>query len=406
MSEQDHIVADDTITATYATSVRSDPFDAAVPPIYQTSLFLFDSYAELEAVFAGRSSKAVYSRGDNPTVRLLERKVAAMEGAEEARAFSSGMAAIAATILAFVAPGDRIVTVEHVYSDAFRFFEKMLKRFGVRVDYIDGTNTERMIAALPGARLVYLENPTSMVFQLQELQAIAEAARRHDVLTIVDNSWATPLYQNPLALDIDLVVHAASKYLGGQSDTVAGLVAGSRRHINQINREAFPYMGAKLSPLEAWLVLRSLETLPLRMRHHHEAGLEVARWLRSCDSVANVFHPAFMDHPGKRSFSGFGGLFSFEVTDAIDVEAFVNALTLIRIGVSWGGPESLVVPVKAALSISPETNVFARFGVSDRTIRLNVGMHEAHKIVDDLDRAFQIAKRDVVGPALFALPGE
>ncbi|NRP89766.1 Cystathionine gamma-synthase [Ensifer adhaerens] len=372
---------------------RDDPFDAAVPPIYQTSLFLFDNYKELEDVFAGRSKKPIYSRGDNPTVQLLERRIAEMEGAEEARAFASGMGAIAAAVLAFVGPGDRIVTVRHVYSDAFRFFEKVLKRFGVVVDYIDGTDTEAMIAALPGARLAYLENPTSMVFELQDLPVIAEAARRHGVVTIVDNSWATPLYQNPLALGIDLVIHAASKYLGGQSDTVAGLVAGSKAHIGRINSEIYPYTGAKLAPFEAWLVLRNLETLPFRMRHHHEAGLEVASWLDAHEDVTNVMHPALGEHIGKRTFSGFGGLFSFEVSDRIDVANFVDALRLIRIGVSWGGPESLVVPAKAALSISPETNVFARFGVSDRTIRLNVGLHSAAAVISDLEQALLTARR-------------
>ncbi|MGK9286685.1 PLP-dependent transferase [Sinorhizobium meliloti] len=370
-----------------------DPFAAAVPPIYQTSLFLFDSYAELEDVFAGRSAKPIYSRGDNPTVRLLEQKIAEMEGAEAARAFSSGMGAIAATVLAFVRPGDRIVTVRHVYSDAFRFFEKVLKRFGILVDYIDGTDTERMIAAIPGARLVYLESPTSMVFRLQNLPAIAQAAREHDVLTIVDNSWATPLFQRPLDLGIDIVIHAASKYLGGQSDTVAGLVAGSRDHIATINREIYPYTGAKLSPFEAWLVLRNIETLPLRMQHHHEAGLEVARWLAAQDQVDRVMHPAFTDHPGARTLRGYGGIFSFEVSKAVDIVAFVDALRLIRIGVSWGGPESLVVPAKAALSISPETNVFARFNVSDRTIRLNVGLNKAKDLIADLNQAFVAASR-------------
>ncbi|MBA8840965.1 PLP-dependent transferase [Ochrobactrum sp. RH2CCR150] len=382
-----------TIIPNSFTSIRDDPFDAAVPPIYQTSLFLFDNYAELEAVFAGRSPKPIYSRGDNPTVRLLEQRIAEMEGAEDARAFSSGMGAIAATILAFVNPGDRIVTVRHVYSDAFRFFEKVLKRFGVHVEYIDGRDTERMIEALPGARLAYLESPTSMVFELQDLQTIAEAARKNGVLTIVDNSWATPLFQNPLAIGIDLVIHAASKYLGGQSDTVAGLVAGPRALIDRVNAEIFPYTGAKLAPFEAWLVLRNLETLPLRMRHHHEAGLEVAQWLQASSTIANVMHPAFTDHPGRNSLSGFGGLFSFEVTDAVDIPTFVDALKIIRIGVSWGGPESLVVPAKAALSISPETNVFARFGVSERTIRLNVGLHKAQDLIEDLDQALKAANR-------------
>ncbi|MDW9418387.1 PLP-dependent transferase [Sinorhizobium meliloti] len=372
---------------------RQDPYAAAVPPIYQSSLFLFDSYAELENVFAGRSPKPIYSRGDNPTVRLLEQKIAEMEGAEEARAFSSGMGAIAATVLAFVHPGDRIVTVRHVYSDAFRFFEKVLKRFGIRVDYVDGRDTELMIAAIPGARLVYLESPTSMVFELQDLPAIARAAKEHGALTVVDNSWATPLFQRPIDAGIDIVIHAASKYLGGQSDTVAGLVTGSREHIATINREIYPYTGAKLSPFEAWLVLRNIETLPLRMRHHNDAGLEVARWLAAQEQVGRVMHPVFAEHPGRSTLTGFGGIFSFEVTEAVDVAAFVDALRIIRIGVSWGGPESLVVPAKAALSISPETNVFARFGVSDRTIRLNVGLHRAGELIADLGRALAAASR-------------
>ncbi|OAP36416.1 hypothetical protein AU381_18055 [Sinorhizobium glycinis] len=374
-------------------ALGGDPYTAAVPPIYQSSLFLFDSYAELEDVFAGRSSRPIYSRGDNPTVRLLERRIAEMEGTEEARAFSSGMGAIAATVLAFVQPGDRIVTVRHVYSDAFRFFEKVLKRFGVRVDYIDGTDTDRLVAAIPGARLVYLESPTSMVFELQDLPAIAKAAREHGVLTIVDNSWATPLFQQPLAAGTDIVIHAASKYLGGQSDTVAGLVAGSRDHIATINREIYPYTGAKLSPFEAWLVLRNIETLPLRMRHHHDAGLKVAAWLAAHAHVRRVMHPAFADHPGRATLRGYGGIFSFEVSEATDVAIFVDALRLIRIGVSWGGPESLVVPAKAALSISPETNVFARFGVSDRTIRLNIGLHQPEDVIADLRQAFAVAAR-------------
>jgi cystathionine beta-lyase/cystathionine gamma-synthase len=263
---------------------RPVPHDASAPPIFQSSSFLFDSYAQIEEVFAGRSGRFIYSRGDNPTVCALEDLIARLEGAEAARGFSSGMAAICGAVLPFLKKGDRIVAVEHLYSDAFRLFETVLARFGVETHYVDGTDTQAMIDALPGARMVYLESPTSWTFRLQDLQAIAAEARRLGVTSVVDNSWATPLFQRPHELGVDLVVHAASKYLSGHSDTLGGLVTGSREMIQTIDHEATHLFGGRMSPMDAFLVLRGICAWHAIWRQgwFWHAGWRSTRRLRPC----------------------------------------------------------------------------------------------------------------------------
>ncbi|TPE49574.1 PLP-dependent transferase [Amaricoccus solimangrovi] len=368
------------------------PLDASAPPIFQTSSFLFESYAAIADVFAGRSDRYIYSRGDNPTVSELEGLIARLEGTEAARGFSSGMAAICGAILPFVRAGDRIVAVQHLYSDAFRLFETVLSRFGVETTYVDGRDTEAMLAALPGARLVYLESPTSWTFHIQDLRAVAERARSLGVLSVIDNSWATPVFQRPAALGVDLVVHAASKYLSGHSDTLGGLVAGSRALIERIDHEATHLLGGRMAPMDAFLILRGMRTLELRMRRHMESGLKVARALGRHEAVTAVHHPG-LDAARPEGLTGFGGLFAFDLAEGVDVERFCDALRLIRLGVSWGGPESLIVPGQAARGLAGPANSFRRFGVDPRTIRLAVGLEPAEEIVADLFRAIASARR-------------
>lgn len=372
------------------TPVTAIPHDASAPPIFQSSSFLFDSYAQIADVFAGRSDRFIYSRGDNPTVSELEGLIARMEGTETARGFSSGMAAICGAVMPFVKSGDRIVAVEHLYSDAFRLFENVLSRFGVQTVYVDGCDTQAMIDALPGARLVYLESPTSWTFRLQDLRAIGAAARQHGVISVVDNSWATPIFQKPAELGIDLMVHAASKYLSGHSDTLGGLVAGPRDMIRQIDHEATHLFGGRMSPMDAFLILRGLRTLDLRMQRHMETGLTLARMLQTHPSVTHIHHPGLLDERPE-GLQGFGGLFAFELAQAVDPERFCNALRQIRIGVSWGGPESLIVPGAAACGLAGAANSFRRFGVSPRCIRLAAGLEPADALVADLADALDVA---------------
>jgi cystathionine beta-lyase/cystathionine gamma-synthase len=363
------------------------PLDPVVPPIYQTSLFTFRSYQDMEEAFSGQVRRPVYSRGDNPTTMEFEKRIAQLEGAEASRAFSSGMGAISATVLALLRSGDRLLAVRHIYGDTFRLFQRLLPKFGIMVDYVDGTDTEAVIRSLPTASMLFLESPTSMVFELQDLPKLAAAARAQGVVTVLDNSWATPVFQQPLLHGVDLVLHSASKYIGGHSDTVAGVVSGSAALIQQINQTTYSMFGAKLSPFEAWLLLRGLRTLTLRLLRHEASALAIVDRLRQHPLVDRIHHPTFSNHPGRATLLGSTGLFSFEVDESVDVPGFIDALKLFRIGVSWGGHESLVVPAMASLHQTPDYNALARFSVSPRLIRLHVGLEDVESLWSDLEQA-------------------
>jgi len=359
--------------------------EAVVPSIAQTSLFTFDSFAEMADTFAGKLTRNVYSRTTNPTVSMFERKIAALEETEEAIGFPSGMAAISGTVLAFVQPKDRMVCVRHVYPDAYRFFETLLKKLEVSVDYVDGSDPAAVEAALPGARLLYLESPTSWTMQAHDVGALAALARRHGLLSVIDNSWATPVFQRPITLGVDLVIHSASKYIGGHSDTVAGVLAGRADLVTHVRRSVCPYIGAKLAPFEAWLLIRGLRTLPARILAHEESALELAKRLAAHPAVAAVHHPALAG-PLPPGLTGTTGLFSFEVDAGIDIPALCDALEFFQLGVSWGGHESLVIPALIARAQAAGPNPALDFGVPARMIRLSIGLEGTEALWADLQQ--------------------
>jgi cystathionine beta-lyase/cystathionine gamma-synthase len=364
----------------------TNAFEAVVPPIVQTSLFTFSSYDEMVATYRGEKVRPVYSRGLNPTVRIFEEMLAKLEGGEDALGFASGMAAISSTVLAFVEPGDRIVAVRHVYPDAFRLFGTILKRMKIEVTYVDGRDEEAVARALPGAKLLYLESPTSWIMEAHDVGALAALAKRHGVVSVIDNSWASPVFQQPLTLGVDLVLHSASKYLGGHSDVVAGVVAGSKVLVDRIRGESLPYLGGKLSPFDAWLLIRGMRTLPIRMKAHEASALEIARRLQALDIVDKVFHPALANRlpPGLK---GTSGLFSFTFRDGIDIRAFCDRLKLFKLGVSWGGHESLIVPGEVVLQQKAQPNSAQTFGIDARSIRLHVGLEGTEALWSDLEAA-------------------
>lgn len=378
-----------------ATILAHDPRfseGAVVPPLYQTSLFTFESYAQMRATFAGRTGQPVYSRVGNPTTAVFEDKLARLEGAEAARGFASGMAAISGAVLSQVRSGDRVVCVRHVYPDAYRFFEVLLPRMGVTVDYVDGRDLAAMERALVGARVLYLESPTSWVFEVQNVARLSAIARREGAVTVIDNSWASPIFQRPLAHGADLVVHSASKYLSGHSDTVAGVVAGSAELIGNLNRIVLPYLGAKLAPFESWLLVRGMRTLELRMRAHERSSIAVATALREHPRVVRVLHPTLDGSVDGAQLTGSSGLFSLELDGGIDVVRFCDGLRLFKLGVSWGGHESLVMPaavVHEQAAAGPNSAI--DFGVSPRTVRLHVGLEATQDLIDDLTRALAAA---------------
>lgn len=364
--------------------------DAVVPPIFQTSLFTFSEYDEMIASYRGEKVRPIYTRGLNPTVRMFEEMLAKLEGAEDALGFASGMSAISASVLSFVEPGDRIVAVNHVYPDAFRLFGTLLKRMKVEVTYVDGRDEEAVAKALPGAKILYLESPTSWVMEAHDVGALAALAKKHGAISMIDNSWASPVFQRPITLGVDLVIHSASKYLGGHSDVVAGVVAGSREMIARLKSEAYPYLGGKLSPFDAWLLIRGMRTLPLRMKAHQEAALTIARRLQELDVVETVCHPGLANRL-PAGLTGTSGLFSFIFKEGVDIRAFADHLKLFKLGVSWGGHESLIVPGEVVLQQKAQPNSAHTFGIHARSVRLHVGLEGTEVLWSDLQEAIAVA---------------
>ena len=379
------------MTDDFATRLTQDdlPSGPVVPPIVQSSLFTFESVEQMARVFAGEESRPIYSRGDNPTVQVFEAKMAALENGEAARGFASGMGAIAASILAFVEAGSRIVCVRHVYPDTYRLMRRLLSRLGIETVFVDGRDLDAVDTAMQGASLLYLESPTSVVFEDLDIAALAAIARRHGAISLIDNSWATPVHQRPLELGVDLVLHSASKYISGHSDTVAGVAVGAASLLRRINTLTYPFLGAKLAPFEAWLLLRGLRTLSLRMRQHGESMARIAPWLEAHDKVETVNRPALANRPG--GLSGHAGLFSIVLAEGVDPCAFCDRLKLFRLGVSWGGHESLCFPMAVGLRQAGEHNSLVDFAVSDRLVRLNVGLESADDLLADLEQALRTA---------------
>lgn len=370
--------------ATLMAAVGAEQHGAVTPPIVQSSLFSFGSYQDFEDRMAGRSSQPIYTRVQNPTVAAFEAMMAQAEGGAAAVGFASGIAAISSTLLAYLKPGDRVACVEHVYPDTFRFMERMLRPFGIEISYHSAAALETDADLLQGVKVAYLESPSSVLFQPVNLSRVGAHARRHGTVTMIDNSWATPMFQTPLELGIDIVIHSASKYISGHSDTVAGVVVSSHDHIDRIRDLTLPLLGAKLAPFEAFLLTRGLRTLHARMlQHQATANLFVDR-LAGVAQVRAVHSPGANAVPG---LTGRSGLMSLEFDDSVDIPRFSDALKHFRLGVSWGGFESLILPARVGLAQAGEQNSMQYFGVSPNLVRLNLGLEDAEDLWADFTTA-------------------
>lgn len=359
-------------------------------PIVQTSLFAFPDLQSLLAGLEAEHTTHVYTRGQNPTVEALERKLARLERGAACKCFASGMAAISAVMMGLLRSGDHILIVNHTYGPTLQLAAQ-LRRFGIEHDQLLDADPDRVRAALrANTKLVWLESPGTMLCRTLDIEAIASIARAHGALSCIDNSWATPLYQKPLTLGVDIVVHSASKYIGGHSDVMAGAVVTGEELMRQIYYRAFMLNGGILAPFDAWLLLRGLRTLPARMRHHHDDGLRVAEFLRGHERVRRVFHPAFAERsPAHRStLAGYSGLFSFELaSDSFDdVRRVIDAVRRFRIGVSWGGVESLIVtPNRGTNAAQLDAQ-----GIPRGLIRVSIGLEGADVLSDDLGSALRV----------------
>ncbi|MCW3111915.1 MAG: PLP-dependent transferase [Segetibacter sp.] len=367
-------------------------FNAVAPPIIQTSNFVFKTVDEMRNAFNDEYSTYLYSRGLNPTVDMLRKKLAALDEAEDCLVFNSGAAAIFAAILANVKCGDHIVSVRDTYSWAQKTFDVILSRFNITTTYIDGTDIENFEKAIKNnTSVIYLESPNSWDYNLQDLAAVAQLAKRHNIITICDNSYCTPLYQKPIKLGIDLVLQSATKYISGHSDTVAGVLSGSSELITKIFNSEYMNIGSGIQPFNAWLLLRGLRTLPARLERSSATAQKVIAYLQSNANIENVIYPLDESFDqielAKKQMKGAGGLLTFiiKADTAEQIENFFNSLQHILMAVSCGGYESLIIPKVAGMKAEEFDSTIA----AHRSIRLYVGLEEAGYLVDDLNQAFQ-----------------
>lgn len=368
----------------------AEPLAEGVPasvPIVQTSLFSFPTFADLIRSLSAEHRHTVYTRGQNPTVAALERKLATLERGEACKCFASGMAAISAVMLGTLRAGDHILFVNHTYRPTLQLAEH-LRRFGIEHERLlepDPESVERAIRA--ETRLIWLESPGTMMFRVIDVGSVAALARERGITTCIDNSWATPLCQKPLTLGVDIVLHTCSKYLGGHSDVIAGAVISDGGRMEEIFYRSFLLNGGILSPFDAWLLLRGLRTLPARLAQHERDALRVAEFLRGHRAVRRVYHPAFQEDTEvvSRHLSGFTGLFSFEIEpgDFDHVSRVIDALRHPRIGVSWGGVESVVIAPNRGDN-GPQLDAQ---GIPRGLIRLSVGLEGADVLIEDLAAA-------------------
>ncbi len=366
---------------------------AVAPPIVQSSIFAFPSVEKMREGFRDEFATHLYTRGNNPTVAILRKKLAALEGSEDALVFSSGAAAMAAAVVACVSAGDHVACIAKPYSWTRSLLRDLLSRFNVSVSFVDGAQATDFAGALePTTRLIVLESPNSMTFEQQDLAAIATLAKDLGIRTICDNSYATPLHQQPIAHGIDLVVHSATKYLNGHSDVVAGVLCGSEALLREVFRGPFMTFGAIPSPHDAWLLLRGLRTLAVRMERVAASTMMVIEYLESHPRVRHVYAPHARDHAQaeltRRQLKHASGMLSIDlnVPDVASVERFCNSLQRFLMTVSWGGYESLQFPVCAVFS--SDLPLRPAQGLPLSLVRLSIGLEEPAVLIADLEAAF------------------
>lgn len=383
--------------ATRAIHHGYDPADhefALTPPLHLTSTFAFPDAQTGGALFAGEAEGHIYSRISNPTVALLEARIASLEGAEAGLATASGMGAISSLMWTLLKPGDEIITDKTLYGCTFAFMRDGLTRFGITITHVDLRAPENLSAAISSkTRLVYFETPANPNMRLVDIRAAAEIAHEAGALVVVDNTYASPLLTRPIELGADFVVHSATKYLGGHGDLVAGMVLGRAEALKEVRMVGVKDMtGSVMSPFNAMLVMRGLKTLQLRMARHCESGLKVARWLEARPSVETVYYPGLESHPqhelAKRQMPGFGGMIALELKGGYEAGiAMMNRLRMIRRAVSLGDAETLIQHPASMTHSTYSREERIEHGISDGLVRLSVGLEDVEDILADLSDA-------------------
>lgn len=368
--------------------------NAVVPPTFSNTLFVFPSFEKLVEAENKQERNYVYARGTNPTVEDAEKKLAALERGEQCKCFASGMAAITAALFNSVKNGDHVLCISNIYKSTNDLLV-YLQKFGVSHTIVystDVSDIERSIK--PNTKVLYMESPTDLNMRLLDLKSIANLAKRKGLRTIIDNTWATPLFQKPITYGIDIVVHSASKYLGGHGDLMGGAVITSKAIMKQLFKDEYLLFGGIMAPREASLLLRGLRTLPLRMKAHQENAMKVVDFLVSHPAVERVHYPGHPSHPdyelGRKLLLGYTGLMTFELRNATfeAVKAVINNVKVFRIGVSWGAFESIIISPNYGNNLQDLKDTH----VSPGMIRISVGLEDIDKILKDLGQALDAVK--------------
>ena len=361
-------------------------FGAISVPIYQTSTFAFED--------VGKTRGYDYSRTANPTRKVLEDTIAQLEGGKAGFAFATGMAA-EATVIHLLQAGDHVISGDDVYGGTYRLFQDVMPNFGLEFTFLRMDSRQKIEAAIkPNTRMIWMETPSNPLLNIVDVEMVADIARERNILTAIDNTFATPYLLRPIEYGIDLVVHSTTKYLNGHCDVVGGAVVTTTDELTERVQFLLNAMGTCASPFDCWLVLRGIETLPVRMKQHNENAAAVANYLKEHPAVKKVFYPGFESHPGheiaKRQMKGFGGMVSMELKGGTDkVDSFLRRIEVFALAESLGGVSSLAEhPATMSHASMPEEHR-GEVGITDELIRLSIGLENIDDLIDDLRRALE-----------------
>ena len=384
--------------AIHSGRINDERFGSLATPLYQTSTFIFKDAQQGANRFAGDEEGYIYTRLGNPTTRQLEMRVAVMENMEDAAATATGMGAVSGALLANLQCGDHIIASKAIYGCSYALISHMLTKFGIEVSFVDMTTPENIEKEIKeNTKVIFFETPINPNLVVLDIEKIADIAKKHEILSIVDNTFLTPVLQQPGKFGIDIVVHSATKYLNGHGDVVAGIICGSSEHIMNIKMTVLKDIGATMSPHDAWLILRGIKTLPIRIERHCSNAQKIAEFLEQHESVSHVFYPGLKSHPGYKfigkQMKAAGGVIAFEIkSDLAGGSDFINRMNLFSIAVSLGDAESLIQH-PASMTHSPysqEERLEA--GISDTLIRISVGLENVEDLLADLAQSLDAIK--------------
>ncbi|SHE35058.1 methionine-gamma-lyase [Tissierella praeacuta DSM 18095] len=374
-----------------------NPSNALNPPIFQTSTFVFDNIEHANKIMSFESDDYVYTRGNNPTLRLFENRMAELEYGAGAVAFSSGMAAISSTIFSLLKPEDTIIVHKTLYGSSYSVITELLPKYNMNYKIIDLTNLDELKNAIDSStKVIYFETPSNPDLSIIDITKVSEIAKKNNIKVVVDNTFASPYFQNPLLLGADIVVHSATKYICGHGDVVGGVAIG--KDIDYIQYLKFGYMcefGGVMSPFNAWLLLRGLKTLGIRMRQHEKNAIEVVNFLKSHPKIDLVLYPGLEEFKGhsiaEEQMKGFGAMISFEVKGGLESAIkFVDSLKLAQLAVSLGDCETLVQLPAAITHRGYPRERLAEFGLTESMVRISVGLEDSKDIIEDLEQALKL----------------